>query len=122
MWAARRAWRKSVGRVRIELPERPGCQDAGRVRAARRHLCRFAKPRCGVKLSNFLNLLNFRGIRNGRKFAVAAGEREKGDGRLWAYQPEWTGVRMTSLDPIAERFGVREGEAQVLAKQRRVLG
>jgi hypothetical protein len=71
---------------------------------------------------NFLNFLNFRGTRNGRKFRVAAGEPEKGDGRRWAYQPEWTGVRMKSLDPIAESFGVREGETQILAKQRLVLG
>jgi hypothetical protein len=75
-------------------------------------------------LSNFLNLkfLNFRGTRNGRKFRVAAGEPEKGDGRRWACQPKWTEVRMKSLDPIAERFGVCERETDVLTKKERVAG
>jgi hypothetical protein len=62
------------------------------------------------------------GYQNGRKFRVAAGEPEKGDGRRWACQPKWTEVRMKSLDSIAERFGVRERETDVLTKKERVAG
>ena len=58
----------------------------------------------------------------GKIRAVIAGEPQGGDSRRWACHPEFSSIRKKSLDPIAERFGVRERETDVLTKKERVIG
>jgi hypothetical protein len=58
----------------------------------------------------------------GKNRAISAGEPEGGGGRRRACQRELSGVRMKLFDPIAERFGVRQSQSDVLPKEQRVVG